>query len=146
MAYWNGICQRVNNLILAYFVENKSDWVDVLNPDATQTFIELVYEEAYRRFSQEFGHTFAGFFSDETGIRNVYKYYSLPGKGEPLPWTESLCKKFNINSGYELGGLLPALWHNVGELTKKNRRDYMDTISRLFTQSDAYRILLSLNL
>jgi len=122
-------------LILAYLVKNKSDWIDVLNPDATQTFIELVYEEAYCRFSQEFGHTFAGFFSDETGIRNVYNYYSLPGKNEPLSWTTSLCKEFNIQNGYELEELLPALWHNIGELTKKVRRDYMDTVSRLFADN-----------
>lgn len=121
--------------ILTYLMKDKSDWVDVLNPDATQAFIDLVYEEAYKRFTQEFGHTFAGFFSDETGIRNVYNYYSLPGKNEPLAWTASFSKEFAIHHGYKLEEMLPALWHNIGELTKKIRRDYMNTISRLFAEN-----------
>jgi len=121
--------------IMVYLVKTRLDWVDVLNPDATQTFIELVYEEAYRRFPNEFGDTFAGFFSDETGIRNVYNYYSLPGKNEPLPWTTLLCKEFTMRNGYELEEFLPALWQDIGESTKMVRRDYMDTISHLFAEN-----------
>jgi hypothetical protein len=123
-------------LILIYLVKNRLDWVDVLNPDATQTFIDLVYEEAYRHFSIEFGNTFAGFFSDETGLRNVYNYYSLPGKkDEPLPWTTLICKEFASKNGYELDESLPALWHDIGESTKRIRRDYMDTVSHLFAEN-----------
>jgi hypothetical protein len=105
--------------------------IDVLNPEAVAAFIRLTHEETYRRFGAEFGKTIKGFFSDETGFRNVTSYESLPGKpGQPMPWSPAFVAYFKRLMGYDPGPLLPALWYDLGLRGRGARFDLMDAYAR----------------
>ena len=76
--------------------------IDVMNPQAAQTFIRLTHEATYAHFGAEFGKTIKGFFSDETGFRNITSYDSLPGHpGMPMPWSPAYAEFFQSIKGYD---------------------------------------------
>lgn len=94
---------------------------DILNPDAVNCFIRLVYETCYRAFSSHFGRTIKGVFTDEP---------SLLGRGarngglDPRPGTTGFLTHINRILGYDFTPHLPALW-DVGEPdAERVRRDY----------------------
>ena len=77
--------------------ENAPKSADILNPEAVRRFIELTHEAYYREFSEYFGHTVIGFFTDEPSIlgRNVR---------DLMPWTKDFDKIFSAAGG-KLTGL-----------------------------------------
>ena len=77
--------------------ENAPPSADILNPRAVKRFIELTHEAYYREFSEYFGNTVIGFFTDEPSIlgRNV--------KGL-MPWTKDFDIIFTAAGG-NLAGL-----------------------------------------
>lgn len=68
-------------------------YIDVLNPDATDSFIEVVYEEYWKRFKEHFGTTIVGFFTDEPGMYNNFADSDLGS----IPWTDKLPAFFQKN-------------------------------------------------
>ncbi len=70
---------------------------DILNPEAVERFVQLTHEAYYRHFSEYFGSTVIGFFTDEPSIlgRNVRDMF---------PWTKDFEKEFEA-----AGGRLPGL-------------------------------------
>jgi len=70
---------------------------DILNPEAVRRFIELTHEAYYREFSEHFGNTVIGFFTDEPSIlgRNVK---------DLMPWTKDFDQIFTAAGG-KLAGL-----------------------------------------
>ncbi|MFD0713568.1 glycosyl hydrolase [Paenibacillus sp. GCM10027626] len=116
-------------------------FVDLLRPEVTDAFIEITYEETYRRFGDEFGGVIKGFFGDETGFENYASYDLLFGETVPsLPWTARMLQLFEEQKGYSLKRKLPALWHQLGEDTEKVRHDYMDVLTTLFAANFFGRI------
>lgn len=77
--------------------ENAPKSADILNPQAVKRFIELTHEAYYREFSEYFGNTVIGFFTDEPSIlgRNVK---------DLMPWTKDFDQAF-IAAGGNLAGL-----------------------------------------
>lgn len=91
--------------------------IDMLNPNATKRFLEVMHEGYYRRFSKYFGTVIKGFFYDEP-------YLSFP-----FPWSENLPSEFKAKKGYDLLDILPPLMlhiHEPSEVTKKYADDYFD--------------------
>ncbi len=110
--------------------------IDVLNPRAAQLFIQLTHDATYQHFPQEFGKTIKGFFSDETGFRNVTSYHSLPGSpGMPMPWSPVFIEEFRKYKGYDPRPLLAALWYDIGEKTPHTRYDLMDAYTHAFAEN-----------
>jgi hypothetical protein len=110
--------------------------IDVMNPKAAQTFIRLTHEATYAHFGAEFGKTIKGFFSDETGFRNITSYDSLPGHpGMPMPWSPAYSAFFEKIKGYDPRPKLAALWYDTGASTRKIRYDLMDVYSRAFAEN-----------
>jgi hypothetical protein len=68
-------------------------FVDVLNPDAVRTFLELTHERYYARLGHKFGTSIHSIFVDET---------------EPF-WSQRIPSAFKANCGYDLAPVLPAL-------------------------------------
>lgn len=109
--------------------------IDVMNPAATAEFLRLTHDETFRHFEAHFGKTLQGFFSDETGFRNVTSYESLPGTpGMPMPWSPVLADTFRRWKQYDLVPWLPALWHDLGTRGRQVRFDFMDVCSRAFAE------------
>lgn len=120
--------------------------VDYIDPEVTDRFIELTYEETRRRFAPYWGTTIKGFFGDETSFENFGSYDVLFGEDTPcFPWTASLAEAFADAKGYELLDWADLLWHEAGDARKSAnaelargalppvRYDFMDVMTRLFS-------------
>ena len=97
--------------------------VDLLNPAAVRTFIDLVYAEFARRFPQHLGTTIHFFVSDHEG-----------SYGAPLPYTPALFEEHRKRRGYDLAKLLP-LVSGDSERAAKVRSDYLETVSELYAEA-----------
>lgn len=106
-------------------------YVDVLNPEATDSFIELVYEQYWRRFGKHFGTTILGFFTDEPGMYNNF----AGSDPSSIPWTNKLPVFFESKNGYSLEQSLNLIFENHGQKSIETRIDYWDTISLLYQES-----------
>lgn len=98
--------------------------VDVLNPEAVRTFLDVVYEEYRRRVGAHFGRAFRGTFVDHEG-----------DVGYRLAWTGSLRETFLAEKGYDLVPELPLLLEDGGPRTPKVRCDYFDVVGGLYARS-----------
>lgn len=98
--------------------------VDLMNPEAVGKFIEIYYEEFYRRNGKYFGTTMPATFADHEG--------SYGGK---LAWTPRLFETFRRRKGYDLEPFLPGLDHDIGAKSEKVRCDYLDVVSELYSTS-----------
>ena len=118
--------------------ERHKDYINPLVAESVRVLIDAVYEAFYARYKDDFGHTFAGFFSDEPGFYNdtqVFDYRSKLGKvGVALPWRADMLEQLNaaFGDGYQV--YLPLLWHDGGELTSAVRYTYMDVVSKLYAE------------
>lgn len=117
----------------AYF----KNYIDMCDWDSCQVMVKEIYEPHYARFSEYFGNTFRGFFSDEPCFANNIGSF-VDKLGTPLlniPWREDMPALLAKESGIseEMATLLlPALWHTLTEHTAKFRLAYMNIITRLY--------------
>lgn len=106
-------------------------YIDVLNPEATDSFIDLVYDEYWKRFNKYFGTTIVGFFTDEPGIYNNF----ANSDPDSIPWTEKLPTFFEKMNGYPLEQILGYTFETQGQKSIEARVDYWNTISHLYQES-----------
>jgi hypothetical protein len=97
--------------------------VDLLNPAAVRTFIDLVYEQFAQRFPEHLGTTIRFFVSDHEGAY-----------GAALPYTPALWNEFHKRRGYDLAPLLPLVSVDSPRAAQV-RADYLETISELYATS-----------
>lgn len=121
-------------------------YLDTMNEEAVNEFIRLAYEP-YMRFSDFFGKTVRGFFTDEPGLmihdgffqpnpistRIDDLEYSLPGY--VMAWTRAFFDKFHELKGYDFKNCLFSLLYNIGEDTEKIRLDYYDALTTWYVES-----------
>ncbi len=98
--------------------------VDLMNPEAIRTFIDLVYEQWYRRFPDDFGTTIAAARSDHEG-----------DYGYRLAWTPTLFDEFRRRKGYDLVPHLPLLLEDGGQITPKVRCDWFELVGDLYAEA-----------
>lgn len=112
------------------------DYVNYIVGPSVRVLIDSVYEAFYSRYGDDFGRTFAGFFSDEPGFYNdtqVFDYESKLGKrGVDLPWCAALPELLAAELGPAWRSALPLLWHAGGPQTSAARFAYMQSVSRLY--------------
>lgn len=99
-------------------------FVDLMNPDTTNLFFDLVYGEYHRRFAPYFGSTIRYSFADHEG-----------DYGYRIAWTPQLFAAFQQRAGYDLRKMLPLLIYNGGDVTTKVRIDYLSTVTDLYGRS-----------
>lgn len=119
-------------------------YIDMINPESVKVLIEAVYEPHYEHYREEFGRTFAGFFSDEPCFGNcMAESYGLQAGfynqtiGTPymaLPWRDDLLEMLSEAMGCDAKPLLAGLWFDIGEKTPGLRLAYMDIITRLYRE------------
>jgi hypothetical protein len=114
----------------------KDDYVNPLVAQSVRVLIDTVHEAFYERYKDEFGHTLAGFFSDEPGFYNdtaTFDFDSKLGKKNvSLPWSKETSLQLQQKLGSDYMQLLPLLWHDGGERTAVVRYHYMNIISQLY--------------
>lgn len=115
-----------------------SQYVNPISTAAVSKYIDIVYEEHYKRYSKQFGRTIKGFFSDEPRFGNVAGYEDVMWKERvgctPLvyPWSEELKQELLSKLGANALTKLPYLWSNNDEACRWVHYCYMDAVSRLF--------------
>ena len=112
----------------------RPDYMNLCDRESVRVLLDQVYEPHYKRYRADFGHTFAGFFSDEPELGNVlgYDFNQCLGLHDVhLPWSSELEQQLRARWQRNFGQNLIALWYNTGECTGKLRWEYMDCVSRL---------------
>ena len=112
------------------------DYLNPLDKEACRAFIDLVYEEHYRHFGDEFGKTVTGFFTDEPRFGNAATYDGRLGKkNQVLPWSDSLGEELNAGRFGNFVRVMACLWYEAGEITPDVRYCYGDIVSRRFAKN-----------
>ncbi len=105
---------------LLYFLEKEVPYyIDTLNPESTNRFLELTHERYKSAVGKDFGSTVPGFYTDEPAMH----YYHVGIDNFVVPWTSQMFKIFRERRGYDLKPYLPALYANMGEKTARIRYD-----------------------
>lgn len=110
------------------------NYMNLIDSASVRVLLDEVYEPHYDRYKEDFGKTFAGFFSDEPELGNTsgYVFQDHLGKHDvKLPWSEELKESLSDRWGKDYGRKLPALWYEMGKETAAIRSDYMDCVTRL---------------
>ena len=111
---------------------SEAKYIDILNPDAVKTFIELTHEGYKKHIGEYFGKTVHFTFTDEPGTA-----FCRPG--QQLPWTDDMAEVFLARKGYELTPFLADLVSNApvdNESTQLTRArvDFYDVLSQLVVE------------
>ncbi|WP_099466872.1 glycosyl hydrolase [Konateibacter massiliensis] len=120
------------------------NYINMLDEKSCRILIDTVYEAHYERYSEEFGKTIAGFFSDEPELGNdhLYAMGNKIGSDMDLPWGEELEAELEKRLGKEWKLFIPLLWENSLDLhtTAKVRYAYMDAVTRLVEKNFSFQI------
>lgn len=116
------------------------DYVNPIDGEAVDKYIEVVYEEHYKRYAEEFGNTIQGFFTDEPRFGNAPVYDQHLGSWSErtgvydavFPYSRNLLGSLSEKAGEDFGLLLPYLWCGESDKAKDVRYAYMDVVSGLF--------------
>lgn len=101
--------------------DSKYSLIDYLNPEATQTYLKIIFETYEKLVGDEFGKTILGFRGDEPDYTGF------------MPWTPKLLETFQNEKGYDLKPYIAQFF--VSELTpeaKRAKADYWDVWSGMF--------------
>ncbi len=117
-------------------------YINSIDRDSVRFFLDTVYEPHYERYKEEFGKTFAGFFSDEPEIGNTCGEYGHNACiGQPtmnLPWSDHLEGMLRERWGDEFCINLMALWQTLDTVdggknkTGELRAEFMDYVTQLY--------------
>jgi hypothetical protein len=97
---------------------------DLLNLDAMQCFIRLVYQGFYDAFPGHFGKTIRAIFTDEPGLMGRGAAF----KCNPRPGTTGILTHVNNYLGYDFTPHLPALWDTEDPDAARLQEDYARAI------------------
>ena len=111
---------------------NGEPYVDLLNPTATDTFLDINYKVYHDRLGEHFGEFLPGIFTDEPNYL---------GRGA-LPWTPAMSERFEEANGYSLIESLPLLFFDSADVVeaRRVRYDFWRTVTSLFRDSFTRRL------
>ena len=111
--------------------DGTKDYLNPLVAGATQVLIDEVYEPHFAHYSNEFGKTIQGFFSDEPRFGNIKGTDGYIGREDMvLPWRAGLEKELDFDKKY-----LPLLWTQAEGKEQSIRFLYMDKITKLYNEN-----------
>ena len=110
-------------------------YLNPLEEKGTQILLDTVYEAHYQHYKNEFGKVIRGFFSDEPQFGGGYGYHAKLGSFRLLclPWSDDILPEMELVLHEKADKWLPALWTDVGDITKRVRFAYMDAITRKYS-------------
>ncbi|WP_420454357.1 glycosyl hydrolase [Rubrivirga sp.] len=122
---------------LMYFLEKEAPWyIDTLDPESTERFIELTHEKYRAAVGDEFGRAVPGFYTDEPAMY----YFQVGLQNHVVPWSRQMFKIFRERRGYDLKPFLPALYTRMGEVTAQVRFDFYQTLTEQYEETYYKRI------
>ncbi|CAA6689495.1 Unannotated [Lentimonas sp. CC11] len=114
--------------------EERPAATDLLNTDAVQCFVRLVYQRYYDTFGEYFGATIPAIFTDEPYVMGRFSPF------DPRPGTTGILEHVNAFLGYDFAPHLPALWLDDEPDAERYRADYQRAIYRRLEET-YYRTL-----
>lgn len=125
---------------------NGNTYLDTLNAEATEHFIEVTHEEYKKHCGDRIGGSIKGIFTDEPHRGMVMCHRvdqgGLTDSERCTPWTTSLPTEFFKAYGYELMDHLPALFlRPEGERIVRVKWEYMELIQQMFLDNFAKPML-----
>lgn len=137
-----------NKTVLAFSIEvvekdsfyNGYTYVDTMNPEAIQRFIELTHEKYVENCGDRIGTTIKGIFTDEPHRGGIMCGFSSGNKDPFLrtPYTHKLFEKFEEKYGYDLKMKLPDLYLlRDGNMISQVKWHYVDLLEELFIDAFA---------
>jgi len=112
---------------------NNNSYVDTLDPETTDAFIESTYEAYCKEVGNEFGRTIPGIFTDEPNY--LFPAEPLEQKNAvSVPWTESFPQFFKKKHKYSILENLPSIFYDVGNY-RKVRYDFWSSVTDLFVEA-----------
>ncbi len=134
---------RPNEKLLTFFEQisgisswyNDQTYLDTMNDEAVQKFIEVTHEAYAREVGSKFGGSVPGIFTDEPN------YLHVSSEFEKIVWTSSIPKRFKEAYGYDIMDHLPELFYIVDDAEfSKARLDYFNLATTLFVNAFSKQI------
>lgn len=119
---------------------NGSTYIDTMNKEATEHFIDLTHEKYKEHCGDRLGKSIKGIFTDEPHRGPVMSGFSISNENKTYlsPWTYSLFEDFEKAFGYDLINYLPDLFlRKDGEQLSRVKADYIEILERLFIDNFA---------
>lgn len=117
------------------------DYLNPIDPGATDILLKTVYEPHFEHYKEEFGDTVCGFFSDEPRFGNMHGALGSIGRyNMVLPWREDMISLMDEKAGFDSLKYLPLLFVDGGEKANQMRYLYMDLVSDLYSEHFNKRI------
>ncbi len=108
--------------------------VDLLRPEVTEKFLEIVYDGYAKHFGKDFGDTIQAIFTDEPSMSGS-SVYGRDGVVN-LPLNHWFGYEFQKRKGYSIMGCIPALFEDWEHLdNRKIRHDYYEVVQELWTEN-----------
>ncbi|MCD9021487.1 glycosyl hydrolase [Cohnella silvisoli] len=134
--------------ILAFSIEeqqkesffNGYTYLDTLNREATDKFIELTHEKYKSHSGKHFGKAIKGIFTDEPHRGSLMDGFSLANEDKEwhAPWTYTLFDRFKETYGYDLLLKLPELFlQPEGREFSQVKWHYTDLLQEIFLDNFA---------
>ena len=119
------------------------DYINMLDKASVHLLLEAVYEPHWQRYSQAFGKTLAGFFSDAPNLGNgpTYTKGNTLGCGQDLPWSRELASALEESWGPGWRRELPRRCSQEGsEETARFHTAYMDLVTKLVREDFSQQV------
>lgn len=119
---------------------NGGSYLDTLNREGTDRFIEVTHERYLKHCGQNFGKALKGIFTDEPHRGFILcEAVNQPGarkSSHALPYTEKLFEEFKQRFGYSLQGRLPELFFQLGgNALSQLKWHYVELLQQLFIEN-----------
>jgi hypothetical protein len=116
---------------------NGNSYLDTLNPDAVENFLEVTHDRYADQCGDRMGHSIPGVFTDEPhrGFVMLGEVWSAAAADSAMtaPWTDALPEAFEASFGESLLRLLPEIYFfKDGERVSPRKWQYMEILQRLF--------------
>ena len=119
---WN--CPAGSWRIVGFAIAASDEQIDYLRTDTVRLFIKTVYQAYAERYGADLGKTIPGFlFAGPHLLSN------------PMPWTDSLPRRFKALKGYALTEKLPMLLFRAGPETAKVRCDFYEVLATQYEEA-----------
>jgi hypothetical protein len=121
---------------------NHESYVDVMNPEAINRFIETTHELYFKEIGEEFGTVVPSIFTDEAQLTaNTLLGFAEGKEGVTFPFTEKVAEVYKDRHGDDFFAIFPQLvWELPDRKSSLARYRYRDIITEMFVTAFADNI------
>ena len=120
------------------------NYINMMDERSCRLLLDAVYEPHWAHYSEEFGKTIAGFFSDEPEIGNghLYEFDKKIGELSDQAWSDRVGEGLQEKWGVNYTKYLPLIFNQDfdPDLQARIRCDYMDTVTRLVEKCFSFQL------